>query len=128
MAGGSAGDGVGNTVDAVFRCRMCGACCRIRNGIVRVGPEEISRIADFLGMEEARFIETETEIAPDRASLMLRSRPGGECAFLGDDNLCRINSVKPEKCRTFPSEWVNPDSTSVCPALAAINMKRSNMV
>ena len=26
---------------------------------------------------------------------------------------CRINSVKPEKCRTFPFEWTNPDSAEV---------------
>ncbi|MBR3956699.1 MAG: hypothetical protein IKJ89_02475 [Kiritimatiellae bacterium] len=31
---------------------------------------------------------------------------------------CRINPVKPDKCRTFPFEWTNPDSTSVCPVLA----------
>jgi len=31
---------------------------------------------------------------------------------------CRINPVKPEKCRTFPFEWTNPDSVEVCPALA----------
>ena len=37
-----------------------------------------------------------------------------------DDNLCRINSVKPDKCRTFPYEWVNSDSVSVCPALADV--------
>ena len=30
----------------------------------------------------------------------------------------RINSVKPEKCRTFPFEWTNSDSAEVCPGLA----------
>ena len=64
------------------------------------------------------FIERETEVAPDRKSLVLKSRPDGSCVYLTDDNLCRINSVKPEKCRTFPSEWSNPDSAEVCPALA----------
>ena len=39
-----------------------------------------------------------------------KSRMCGAC--------CRINSVKPDKCRTFPFEWTNPDSTSVCPGLA----------
>ena len=28
-----------------FRCRCCGACCRIKDGIVRVGEVEIARIA-----------------------------------------------------------------------------------
>lgn len=101
-----------------FTCQMCGACCRIPNGIVRVNSEEIARIAAFLGMDEATFIAKETELAPDRKSLMLHSRPDGTCAYLTPDNLCRINPVKPEKCRTFPYEWTNPDSNAVCPGLA----------
>ena len=107
-----------------FKCRMCGACCRIKDGIVRVSDAEIARIAAFLGMGEAEFIERETEVAPDRKSLILKSRPDGSCAYLTDDNLCRINPVKPEKCRTFPSEWSNPDSAEVCPALAKAKTRR----
>ncbi|MBQ6247010.1 MAG: YkgJ family cysteine cluster protein [Kiritimatiellae bacterium] len=100
-----------------FRCRRCGACCRIKDGIVRVSDAEIARIADFLGMTEAEFIDRETEVAPDRRGLILKSRPDGACAWLSDDNLCRINPVKPDKCRTFPLEWVNSDSFKVCPEL-----------
>ena len=101
-----------------FKCRMCGTCCRIKDGIVRVSDAEIARIAAFLGMDEAEFIAHETEVAPDRKSLILTSRPDGSCAYLTGDNLCRINPVKPEKCRTFPFEWTNPDSAEVCPELA----------
>ena len=106
-----------------FNCRMCGACCRIKDGIVRVSDVEIARIAAFLGMDEAEFIAHETEVAPDRKSLILKSRPDGSCAYLTEDNLCRINPVKPEKCRTFPIEWTNPDSSSVCSALAKLAAK-----
>ncbi|MBR1588691.1 MAG: YkgJ family cysteine cluster protein [Kiritimatiellae bacterium] len=102
-----------------FKCRMCGACCRIKDGIVRVSDVEIARIAAFLGMGEEEFIERKTEVAPDRKSLILKSRPDGSCVCLTEGNLCRINPVKPDKCRTFPFEWINPDSSSVCPALAA---------
>ena len=38
-----------------FKCRMCGACCRIKDGIVRVSDTEIARIAAFLGMERSRL-------------------------------------------------------------------------
>ena len=107
-----------------FKCRMCGACCRIKDGIVRVSDAEIARIAAFLGMNEAEFIKRETEVAPDRKSLILKSRPDGACAYLTEDNLCRINPVKPEKCRTFPFEWSNPDSAEVCPALAKAKTRR----
>ena len=103
-----------------FKCAMCGACCRIKDGIVRVSDAEIARIAAFLGISEEDFIERETEVAPDRAGLILKSRSDGSCAWLTEENLCRINPVKPDKCRTFPFEWTNPDSSDVCPALAVL--------
>ena len=103
-----------------FKCRCCGACCRIKNGIVRVSSAEIARIAAYLGASEDDFIEQETEIAPDRKSLVLKSRPDGACVYLKADNLCRINPVKPGKCRTFPFEWTNPDSKNVCPAISLL--------
>lgn len=101
-----------------FKCQGCGACCRIKNGIVRVGEAEIRRIAEFVGMSEQEFIDHETEIAPDRKGLILNIRPDDACVYLTDDNRCRIHPVKPDKCRTFPFEWANPDSAEVCPALA----------
>ncbi len=100
-----------------FICRQCGACCRIKDGIVRVSDAEVARIAAFLGMAEQDFIDRETEIAPDRRGLILRSRPDGACAWLAEDNLCRIHAVKPGKCRTFPYEWTNADSAEICPGL-----------
>ena len=100
-----------------FKCRCCGACCRIKDGIVRVSDAEIARIAAYLCMSEADFIEHETDVAPDRKCLMLKSRSDGSCVYLTPDNLCRINPVKPDKCRTFPFEWINPDSTQICPGL-----------
>ena len=103
-----------------FACRGCGACCRIPHGIVRVSAAEIARIAAFLGENEASFIDAETELAPDRKGLILKSRPDGACAYLTADNRCRIHPVKPDKCRTFPYEWTNPDSFQVCPGLQAI--------
>ena len=104
-----------------FHCRCCGACCRIKDGIVRVSEAEVTRIAAFLGMSESVFIACETELAPDRKSLMLKSRPDGSCAYLTADNLCRINPVKPDKCRTFPFEWINLDSAAICPELRKVS-------
>ncbi|MBR1871068.1 MAG: YkgJ family cysteine cluster protein [Kiritimatiellae bacterium] len=106
--------------EAEFRCLGCGACCRIKDGIVRVGDGEIARIAAFLGMDENSFIERECEIAPDRKGLMLRSTEDGACVWLTTSNRCRINQVKPDQCRTFPFSWRNPDSGEVCPALARV--------
>ena len=106
--------------ERAFVCRRCGACCRIKDGIVRVSDGEALRIAAFLGLDVDDFIANETELAPDRKSLALKSLPDGSCVYLTADNLCRINSVKPDKCRTFPLEWTNPDSSDVCPALSSL--------
>ena len=103
-----------------FKCQCCGACCRIKDGIVRVSEAEVARIAAFLGMSEEDFIEREAELAHDRKSLILKSLPDGSCAYLTSDNLCRINPVKPDKCRTFPFEWTNPDLDVVCPEMRSV--------
>lgn len=99
---------------------MCGECCRIKDGIVRLSEHEIRKIAAFLNVSELEFIEHWTLLAPDRQGLILKSREDGSCIFLNSRNLCEINSVKPEKCKTFPFEWINPDSAQVCPSLAAL--------
>ncbi len=70
-----------------------------------------------LGMSEADFIARETEVSPDRKGLVLKSLPAGDCIYLTPDNRCRIHEVKPDKCRTFPYDWTNPDSAEVCPGL-----------
>jgi Fe-S-cluster containining protein len=107
-------------MNAEFKCSRCGACCRIPNGIVRVSDLEIARIASFLGKDEAAFIAEDTDLAPDRRGLILKSLPDGACAWLSPDNLCRINPVKPDKCRTFPMEWRNVDSAEICPGLKPV--------
>ena len=110
-----------------FHCRCCGACCRIKDGIVRVSDAEISRIAAYLGMEEAEFIANEAELAPDRKGLVLKSRDDGACVYLDENNLCRLNPVKPDKCRSFPFEWTNPDSSVICPELASAGVSRQDL-
>lgn len=85
---------------------------------MRVSDAEIAQIAAFLGMSEQDFMDRDADVAPDRRGLVLKSRADGACAWLSEDNLCRINPVKPRKCATFPFEWRNADSEEVCPGLA----------
>ena len=82
--------------------------------------EFVQGIAAHLGMSEADFIANETDIAPDRKGLVLRDRPDGACVMLDERNRCRIYPVRPEKCRTFPYEWMNKESSSYCPGLRAL--------
>ena len=111
---------------SAFRCRRCGACCALPGGIVRVSEAEIARLAAFEGLSGTEFIERRTDLAPDRKSLVLKSRADGACVYLSEDNLCAVNAAKPDKCRTFPFEWTNPDSARTCPALReALSLRRA---
>lgn len=100
----------------IFKCSRCGACCRIE-GIVRLKNDDTLKIAEHLGMSEEDFIANETLLSPDRKCLVLKDRADGACAMLDENNRCRIYPVRPEKCRTFPYEWVNDNSLSYCPSL-----------
>ena len=71
-------------------------------------------------MREADFIANETDIAPDRKGLVLKDRPDGACAMLDEQNRCRIYPVRPEKCRPFPYEWMNEESSTYCLGLKAL--------
>ena len=45
--------------------------------------------------------------------------------YLDENNLCRLNPVKPDKCRSFPFEWTNPDSSVICPELVSAGGRRN---
>lgn len=97
-----------------IECQRCGACCRIE-GIVRLTDADVGRMAALLSVDEDAFIEQWTDISPDRRGLVLKDAADGSCIMLDAENRCRVYAVRPEKCRTFPHEWMNPESMSYCP-------------
>lgn len=97
-----------------YNCRRCGTCCRWP-GVVRLLPDEISGIADYLGLAPVDFIARYTALAPDRQGLILTEQDGGACIFL-EGNLCRINPVKPLQCRDFPARWNFAGFEQLCQA------------
>jgi len=110
-----------------FTCQQCGNCCRVP-GRVHLLTEEIDPLAHHLGMSTPEFINTYTMLAPDRRGLILKEHPDGSCIMLDANDLCRVNPVKPNQCQTFPFAWTNSDSTTTCPALAALCKEADNEV
>jgi Fe-S-cluster containining protein len=99
-----------------YLCQRCTACCRWP-GDVRVGEDEVGRIAAFLGLEEREFIERFARLRSDRQGLSLQERENHECIML-DGNVCRIHEVKPAQCDGFPDRWNFPGWREVCQAVA----------
>jgi hypothetical protein len=83
-----------------FRCRRSGNCCARPEGVVRVGAQDVARIATHLGLSEsavrARYLAADGE--------RLRDAPGGRCVFLveGRETACGIYPARPAQCRSWP--------------------------
>ncbi len=92
-----------NHIDS-FQCKRCGTCCKW-SGYVRLKENEITNIANFLGLSELEFIEKYTKLTSDRRGLSLIEKEDGSCIFFNDPPGCQINPVKPLQCRNFPLIW-----------------------
>ncbi len=86
-----------------FECTQCGNCCSGAPGFVWVTKDDIRRIAAFLGRTDGWLEKSEVRRVGLRYSLT--ELPGGDCVFLerhGKRTSCRIHSVRPIQCRTWP--------------------------
>lgn len=99
-----------------YVCQRCTACCKWP-GDVRIEENEISPIAEFLGLTEFEFIERYTRLRTNRQGLSLIERENHECIML-ENNGCRIHRVKPAQCAGFPNKWNFPGWREVCEAIA----------
>ena len=88
-----------------FECLRCGECCRWE-GYVHVSAREREKIAAFLEVPVAKFVDEYCRPTTTRRSLSLIEKEDGSCIFLRDDtNECVINPVKPRQCMGFPGNW-----------------------
>jgi hypothetical protein len=86
-----------NDAKALFECRQCGKCCNGYGGTY-VGDGDIQRIAEYVNMDPAGFVDKYCKLSGNR--LLLAQRDDGYCVFW--DQLCTIHPVKPLMCRKWP--------------------------
>ena len=96
-----------------FECRRCGECCRVE-GIVRLREGELEAMASYLGMTAESFADRFTRLTRDRRGLSLTEQENGACSFLEPDGLCRVQTVKPAQCRSFPTQWAFRGYEAIC--------------
>lgn len=90
---------VGLWLMKVFECKKCGECCYGEGGIL-LQPEDIDKIAEFLGMTADSFMELHCEQRHGR--LYIRSASNGYCVFFDQEKQCLIHPVKPKPCSLWP--------------------------
>ncbi len=78
-----------------------------------------------LGLTSADFHARYTRLTANRAGLSLTEQSDGACIFLSDRNICLIDPVKPEQCRTFPEVWRFAHAERDCPGLVLLNQKET---
>ena len=83
-----------------FKCTECGKCCTGAPGYVWLNEQEISQIAQYLGLSIEEF--TKRYLRTVNGRLSLKEHPKTyDCVFLKDKK-CEIYSLRPTQCRTFP--------------------------
>ena len=82
---------------------------------MRLQDNEAEAIARFLCLTIHDFTAAYTRLRANRSGLILAEAADGACIFL-QDNLCRIQSVKPRQCRDYPETWHIPGEEQFCHA------------
>ncbi|MBW2205957.1 MAG: YkgJ family cysteine cluster protein [Deltaproteobacteria bacterium] len=82
-----------------FECKMCGTCCFGEGGIL-VGSDELSKIADFLGLTPESFLSMYCETRNRKT--YIKTGHDGYCIFFDRKKSCLIHPVKPHPCSQWP--------------------------
>lgn len=105
-----------------FQCTQCGDCCTGAPGFVWVNQEEIEAIAAEIGEDDLDKFERDY-VLKIGAQRSLKEFPNGDCVFFDSEKrTCKVYSVRPRQCRTWPfwdsnlnspEEWQR--TCEVCP-------------
>lgn len=83
-----------------FACTRCGDCCAGTPGYVWVDDDEITRLADHLGLDLPTFGRTYLRLVQGRLSLVEKS--GHACVFWEAGEGCTVYQARPDQCQTWP--------------------------
>lgn len=84
-----------------FECTQCGHCCTGKDAYVFVSLKEAEKIRSFLGVTKTWF-NRRYLVRHSDGDLVLSMRENGDCTFLDKDAGCRIYTVRPVQCSTYP--------------------------
>ena len=86
-----------------FKCTECGKCCTGPSGYVWVNDDEMTALAEKLGISLDLFKRKYTRMRDNRYALTERQTQAGDydCVFLKDKK-CQVYDARPTQCRNFP--------------------------
>ena len=85
-----------------FSCAQCGQCCTTAGEYyVYLDDDESERIRASLQLSRSWFRRRYLRRLDD-GEQVLAAGPGERCIFLDAEGQCRVYSVRPVQCRTYP--------------------------
>lgn len=93
-----------------FVCKQCGSCCKQKNGIIVIYPDDAKAIASYLGCTIHDFLKrycqkVQLNIDANTELTIYQLNTSEGCIFLTDRNLCSIHATKPLQCRLGPVSY-----------------------
>src|ERR1051325_15206 len=85
-------------VEEQIDCTQCANCCKVAT--TKVSDRDVERLARYLRIKPARFLEDYTMQAPEEGTILRRTEEQG-CVFLSGA-LCTVYDARPETCQRFP--------------------------
>lgn len=85
-----------------FHCTQCGSCCTgSSEHYIEVSQEEQDNIRNFLNLSHQWF-KRRYIVRYNNTINSIKIEQNGKCTFLGDNKRCRIYTVRPKQCRSYP--------------------------
>jgi len=81
------------------KCIGCGRCCHCSP--IVINPKDIRVMAYALHMTVKEFKKQYTEVYPGKPGIS-HFKQENPCAFLDENNKCKIYNARPDICRDYP--------------------------
>ena len=85
-------------IEEQIDCTVCANCCKVAT--VRVADRDVERLARYLRIKPAKFLEEYTAESEEEGTVLRRDEKAG-CVFL-EGTLCTVYDARPETCQRFP--------------------------
>jgi Fe-S-cluster containining protein len=85
-------------IEEQIDCTACANCCKVAT--VRVSERDVERLARYLRIKPAKFLEEYTVESAEEGTVLRRDEMAG-CEFL-DGTTCTVYDARPETCQRFP--------------------------
>ena len=84
-----------------FKCTRSGNCCSGAPGVVRITHQDITDLAGYLDIGEAKFRQVYTREVGEN-ELSLKEKSNHDCIFFQKDKGCTVYEHRPRQCRAWP--------------------------